>query len=143
MGTITRVAGALAAATTFTLALPAASALAGPDGGCGKGVVCLYAYYGYNYDGAYPRDLWRDFAADEPYLGDDLWSEGKKGLESGRRVDDDSSSVKNHAGCDVVLWQNPFYTGAHSMFADGRADPFLGGSEVGNNTASSLSIWCV
>ncbi|GAA2301613.1 hypothetical protein GCM10010149_58570 [Nonomuraea roseoviolacea subsp. roseoviolacea] len=142
MRTIIRVAGACAAAASLSLALPAASALAGPDGGCDRGAVCLYAYYGYNYSGAYPRDLWRDFTESDAYLGDDLWFQGDTAVETSRIVNNDASSVKNRSGCEAVLWQNPLFTGAHSTFAAGRADPFLANGTVGNNTASSLSIWC-
>ncbi|MEU4508452.1 peptidase inhibitor family I36 protein [Nonomuraea wenchangensis] len=127
-----------AAAALFTVAAPAASALASPRSTCYGGRVCLYAGFDYNRG---QTDLWRDFVADDANFADNNWLNWDFS-NSWRSIDNDTSSVRNRIGCSATLWQHPGYTGAHSTFTHNSNDGFLENNAIGNNRASSLDIWC-
>ncbi|MEV0590246.1 peptidase inhibitor family I36 protein [Nonomuraea cavernae] len=138
MKPIIRAAAVVGAALSLTLVLPAV-AFAGPRGTCSSGRVCLYKAPDFNNGFS---DLWADFGGDDTDLRDNRWRFGDHAIAFWSRVDNETSSLRNDSLCRVTLWQNRFFTGAHSTFEPGAADGYLPNNAVGDNSASSLDISC-
>ncbi|MFG1946104.1 peptidase inhibitor family I36 protein [Nonomuraea sp. NPDC048826] len=127
----------LVAAVLLVLAVPVPAA-ASPRSACFQGRVCLYAGFDFNRGQV---DLWRDFVRDDPDLSGDTWLKWDY-TDSWIGMNNETSSAKNRLGCPVTLWQNPYFTGAHSTLGHGTGDGFLANNPVGNNRVSSLDIQC-
>ncbi|MEU8249782.1 hypothetical protein [Nonomuraea sp. NPDC048916] len=138
MKPITRIAAVVGAAASLALALPAA-AFAGPDGACYSGRACLYKAPDFNNGFS---DLWVEFGADDADLRDNRLRFGDHAIAFWSRVDNETSSVKNDSTCNITLWQNRFFTGAHTTFAPGSVDGYLLNDAVGDNNASSIQVSC-
>lgn len=66
----------------------------------------------------------------------------RDGSQSNDSIDNETSSVKNRRGCDVMLWQNVGGTGAKTKSLSGTDDGFLENNAIGDNRLSAVNM-CV
>ncbi|MDA0636646.1 peptidase inhibitor family I36 protein [Nonomuraea sp. MCN248] len=128
----------LVIAPVAAVLLASAPAEASPRSACFHGRVCLYAGSDFNRGQV---DLWRDFVRDDVNMADDTWLRWDY-TDSSLGMNNDTTSARNRVGCPVTLWQNPYFTGAHSTLGPGTGDGLLTNNPIGDNRASSLDIWC-
>lgn len=133
-----RLAAAATVAALLTAAAPAAQASASPRSACYGGRLCLYAGFDFNRG---QLDHWRDFVRDDANLVDNRWLNWDYS-DSWHSMNNETSSVRNRVGCPATLWQHAYFTGAHSTFGHGASDAFLANNAIGNNSTSSVDIWC-
>ncbi|MGW6744989.1 peptidase inhibitor family I36 protein [Streptomyces sp. NPDC055025] len=109
-------------------------------GSCSAPNFCLFDLVNYNAGSTTGTNLWRDIVHDDNDF-DNHWRNGNGDLTS-INMDNDTTSVKNRAGCFVYLYSGLNYTGDATRFSNGADDASLADNAVGNNAASSADFSC-
>jgi hypothetical protein len=102
-------------------------------GSCDPGKFCLFENNDFN---AGNTNHWLDLTRDDFDLRNNYWT------GSNDSIDNETSSVKNKVGCDVMLWQHVGGTGAHTKSINNTNDGFLENNAIGDNRLSAVDI-CV
>jgi hypothetical protein len=121
----------VAAAVAATLAVGASPASA--VGSCDSGKFCLFENNDFNQGNT---NHWLDLTRDDFDLRNNYWT------GSNDSIDNETSSVKNRIGCNVMLWQHVGGTGASTKSISGTDDGFLANNNIGDNRLSAVDI-CV
>jgi hypothetical protein len=127
------VSGALAAVVVAT-GMMVVTGTASAVGSCSSPNFCLFENNDFNKGN--PNNHWLDLTGDDFDLRDNRWV----GTSDG--IDNETSSVKNRRGCDVMLWQDVGGTGAHTKSINGTDDGFLENNAIGDNRLSAVNM-CV
>lgn len=130
--------GALAVGVTVlgigTLLAPSAAADA--SGGpvhIQSGTFHLYEKNNYNNNGKDKKAGWAGLTKTDKDLRNNSFDNGKK-------VDNQTSSVKNYTNRYVDLWQNVGCTGAHTTSYPGTKDPKLSNDAIRDNRLSCVKF---
>jgi hypothetical protein len=126
------VSGALAAAAVLA-GLTALASPASASGSCDTGKFCLFENNDFNNGNT---NHWLDLTKDDFDLRNNYWT------GSNDSIDNETSSVKNRIGCNVMLWQDVGGTGAHTKSISNTDDGFLENNAIGDNRLSAVDI-CV
>jgi hypothetical protein len=117
-------------------------AMAGIDGACASGRVCLYENSNYNQNSG-STDHWADFTTSYADFANGVWLNHRGELTS-VVMNDETSSIKNRRGCSIHLYRHRNYVGAgeNDPFPTGTGSANLSNRSVGNDRASSVRITC-
>jgi hypothetical protein len=107
-------------------------------GSCSSPNFCLFENNDFNKGNT---NHWLDLHGSDKNLKDNYWYNGD-GSQTNDSINDELSSVKNRAGCDVMLWQDASYQGAYTKSISGTDDGFLENNNIGDNRTSSVQF-CV
>lgn len=109
-------------------------------GSCSAPNFCLFDLVKHNAGTTTSTNLWRDIVHDDDTFEGNHWRDGNGNLTN-ILMDNDTSSVKNRAGCFVYLYSGPNYTGNLVRIPNGYDVPELETS-IGDNSASSADFSC-
>jgi hypothetical protein len=126
-------AAAVVATTMTVMASPAAAV-----GSCVSPNFCLFENNDFNQGNT---NHWLDLRSDDFDLRNIYWYNGD-GSQSNDSIDNETSSVKNRRGCNVMLWQHVGGTGAYTKSINGTDDGFLANNAIGDNRLSAVDM-CV
>jgi hypothetical protein len=121
-----------AVGTALTFAASPAFAV----GSCTSGHFCLFENNDFNRGNT---NHWLDLRADDYDLRNNYWYDNS-GNQTNDSIDNETSSVKNRIGCNVMLWQDVGGTGAHTKSISGTDDGFLENNAIGDNRLSAVDI---
>jgi hypothetical protein len=107
-------------------------------GSCSSPNFCLFENEDFNRGNT---NHWLDLTRDDFDLNNNYWYDGS-GNQTNDSIDNETSSVKNRRGCDVMLWQHVGGTGAHTKSINGTNDGFLENNAIGDNRLSAVDM-CV
>lgn len=124
-----------AAAVGTGLMVAASPALA--VGSCTSGNFCLFENNDFNKGN--PNNHWLDLKHDDFDLRNNYWYDNN-GDQTNDSIDNETSSVKNRIGCNVMLWQDVGGSGAHTKSISGTDDGFLENNVIGDNRLSAVDI---
>ena len=131
------VSGAVAAVVVMT-GMVVVTGQAAAVGSCSSPNFCLFENEDFNRGNT---NHWLDLRASDPNLKNNYWYNGD-GSQTNDSINDELSSVKNRAGCDVMLWQDANYKGAGTKSISGTDDGKLANNNIGDNRTSSVKF-CV
>ncbi|MBF8184746.1 peptidase inhibitor family I36 protein [Nonomuraea sp. K274] len=133
--TIARVAVAIAASAGLCVAASPAQADSAQvfAGSCSTGNFCLFENNDFNNGNT---NHWRDIVHDDSDFRGNHWRDGN-GYLTDDDMNDETSSIKNRAGCTVTLYKDPDYKGDSTPFANGKNDGYLANDNVEDNAATS------
>ena len=106
-------------------------------GSCSSGNFCLFENNDFNKGNT--NNHWLDLRKDDYDLRDNYWYDGN-GNQTNDSIDNETSSVKNRIGCNVMLWQDVGGSGAYTKSISGTDDGFLENNKIGDNRLSAVDI---
>jgi hypothetical protein len=131
------VSGALAAVVVAT-GMMVTTGTAAAVGSCVSPNFCLFENNDFNQGNT---NHWLDLRLDDMDLRNNYWMNGSSG-QTNDSIDNETSSVKNRKGCDVMLWQHFGGSGAYTKSINGTNDGFLANNNIGDNRLSAVDM-CV
>jgi hypothetical protein len=105
-------------------------------GSCASGNFCLFENNDFNRGNT---NHWLDLRSDDFDLNNNYWYDNA-GHQTNDSIDNETSSVKNRIGCNVMLWQHVGGTGAKTKSISGTDDGFLENNAIGDNRLSAVDI---
>jgi hypothetical protein len=131
------VSGALAAVVVMT-GMVVVTGQAAAVGSCSSPNFCLFENEDFNRG---DTNHWLDLRGSDKNLKNNYWYNGD-GSQTDDSINDELSSVKNRAGCNVMLWQDADYRGDYTKSISGTDDGKLANNVIGDNRTSSVQF-CV
>ena len=131
------VSGALATVVVMT-GMVMVTGQAAAVGSCSSPNMCLFENNDFNKGNT---NHWLDLRKTDADLRNNYWYNGD-GSQSNDSIDNETSSVKNRTGCNVMLWQNVGNGGDHTKSISGTDDGFLENNVIGDNRLSGVEF-CV
>jgi len=107
-------------------------------GSCSSPNFCLFENEDFNRG---DTNHWLDLRSDDFNLNNNYWYNGD-GSQTNDSIDNETSSVKNRRGCNVMLWQDVGGTGDHTKSISGTDDGKLANNAIGDNRLSAVDM-CV